>query len=158
MGGREDLKTIVHKEREPNHLLVLYDVKQVQAAEVSQRRTAVSSKCFQLYYTCSDRIFAILLPPCPFHLFSPLTVTFPKLAAILRPPQCCRLTVATANVLRIGSGTLPRAGSWNFSSFTGALVSTRVRWSRNSISRLKAGINANVPTHEAIPGTSCWWL
>jgi hypothetical protein len=26
----------------------------VQAAEVSQRRTAVSSKCFQLYYACSD--------------------------------------------------------------------------------------------------------
>jgi hypothetical protein len=36
---------------------------------VAQRRTAVSSKCFQLYYTCSDRLFAILLPPCPFHLF-----------------------------------------------------------------------------------------
>jgi hypothetical protein len=34
--------------------LVLYDVKQIQAAEVSQRRTAVSSKCFKLYYTCSD--------------------------------------------------------------------------------------------------------
>jgi hypothetical protein len=26
----------------------------VQAAKVSQRRTAVSSKCFQLHYTCSD--------------------------------------------------------------------------------------------------------
>jgi hypothetical protein len=55
------------------------------AAEVSQRRTAVSSKCFQLYYTCSDRIFAVVLPPCPFHRFPPLTVTFPKLTVILRP-------------------------------------------------------------------------
>jgi hypothetical protein len=45
----------------------------------------VSSKCFQLYYTCSDRLFAVVLPPCPFHLFPPLTVTFPKLAVILRP-------------------------------------------------------------------------
>jgi hypothetical protein len=39
----------------------------------------VSSKCFRLYYTCSD---------CwPLHLpsFSPLTVTIPKLAVILRP-------------------------------------------------------------------------
>jgi hypothetical protein len=41
----------------------------VQAAEVSQRRTAVSSKCFQLYYTCSDRLLAIALPPYSFHLF-----------------------------------------------------------------------------------------
>jgi hypothetical protein len=41
----------------------------VQAAEVSQRRTAVSSKCFQLYYTCSDRLLAVALPPCSFHLF-----------------------------------------------------------------------------------------
>jgi hypothetical protein len=45
----------------------------------------VSSKCFQLYYTCSERLFAVVLPPCPFHLFSPLTVTFHKLAVILRP-------------------------------------------------------------------------
>jgi hypothetical protein len=34
----------------------------VQAAEVSQRRTAVSIKCFQLYYTFSDRLLAIALP------------------------------------------------------------------------------------------------
>jgi hypothetical protein len=56
----------------------------VQAAEVSQRRTTVSSKCFQLYYTCSERDFSIVLPPCPFH-FPPLIVTFLKLAVILRP-------------------------------------------------------------------------
>jgi hypothetical protein len=49
-----DRKTIAQSERKHNTFLVLYDVKQVQAAEVSQRRTAVSSKCFQLYYTCSD--------------------------------------------------------------------------------------------------------
>jgi hypothetical protein len=63
------------KERERNPFLVLYDVKQVQALVVAQRRTAVSSKCFQLYYTCSDTLR---------HLFSILTVTFPKLAVILR--------------------------------------------------------------------------
>jgi hypothetical protein len=57
--------------RRQNPILVLYDVKQVQAAEVSQRRTAVGSKCFQLYYTCSDRLLTIALPPCPFHLFFP---------------------------------------------------------------------------------------
>jgi hypothetical protein len=60
-------------------------VKHVQAAEVGQRRAAVSSKCFQLYYTCSDRLLAITLPSCSFHLLSPLTVTFPKLSVILRP-------------------------------------------------------------------------
>jgi hypothetical protein len=54
-------------------------VKQVQAAEVAKRRTAVSSKCFQLYYTCSERLLRIVLPPCP------LTVTFQKLVVILRP-------------------------------------------------------------------------
>jgi hypothetical protein len=43
--------------------------KQVQAAEVSHRRPAVSSKCFQLNYTCSDRLLAMALPPCPFHHF-----------------------------------------------------------------------------------------
>jgi hypothetical protein len=80
-----DRKTVAQREREHNHFLVLYDVKQlVQAAEVSQRRTAVSSKCFQLYYTCSDRLLAIALPPYSFH-FSPLTVTFPQLSVILRP-------------------------------------------------------------------------
>jgi hypothetical protein len=61
--------TIARRERENNPFLVLYDVKQVQDAEVSQRRTAVSSKCFQLYYTCSDRLLAIALPSCSFHLF-----------------------------------------------------------------------------------------
>jgi hypothetical protein len=39
----------------------------------------VSGKCFQLYYTCSDRLLTIALPSCSFHLFPPLTVTFPKL-------------------------------------------------------------------------------
>jgi hypothetical protein len=77
---------IAHRERESNHFLVLYDVNSyVQAAEAAQRRTAVSSKRFQLHYICSDRFFAIVLPPCLFHLFSPLTVTFPKLAVIFRP-------------------------------------------------------------------------
>jgi hypothetical protein len=52
---------------------------------VSQRRTDVSSKCFQLYYTCSDRLLTIALPPCSFHLFSPLAVTFCKLSVRLRP-------------------------------------------------------------------------
>jgi hypothetical protein len=81
----EDRKTIAHREREHNHFLILYDVKQVQTAEVSQRRTAVSSKCFQLYYTCSDTLLTVALPSYSFHLFPPLTVTFPKLAVILRP-------------------------------------------------------------------------
>jgi hypothetical protein len=43
----------------------------------------VSSKCFQLYYTCSDRLLTIALPSYSFHLFPPLTVTFPKLSVIL---------------------------------------------------------------------------
>jgi hypothetical protein len=84
VGGR-DRKTIEQREREHNTFLVSYDMKQVQAAEVSQRRTAVSSKCFQLYYTCSDRLLAMTLHPYSFHLFSLLTVTFPKLSVILRP-------------------------------------------------------------------------
>jgi hypothetical protein len=67
--GRGDRKTIAQREKEHNPFFVLYDVKQVQAAEVSQRRTAVSSKCFQFYYTCSDRLLAIALPPCSFHIF-----------------------------------------------------------------------------------------
>jgi hypothetical protein len=45
----------------------------------------VSSKCFQLYYICSDRLLTIVLPSYSFHLFPPLTVTFPKLSVILRP-------------------------------------------------------------------------
>jgi hypothetical protein len=49
------------------------------------QRTAVSSKCFHLYYTCSDRLLTIALPSCSFHLSSPLTVTFPKLSDIFRP-------------------------------------------------------------------------
>jgi hypothetical protein len=52
-------------------------VKQVQTAEVGQR-TAVSSKCFQLYYTRSDRHFATVLPPYPFHLFPRLLWRFPS--------------------------------------------------------------------------------
>jgi hypothetical protein len=58
----EDGKTTAHSETVHNPFLVLYDVKQVQAAEVAQRRTAVSSKCFQLYYTCSDRLLGNSLP------------------------------------------------------------------------------------------------
>jgi hypothetical protein len=87
----EDRKTIAQRERKHNHFCVLYDVKQVQAAVESQR-TAVSSKCFKIYYTCSDRLLTIALPPCSLHLFSPLTVTFPKLSVILRPlytPKFC---------------------------------------------------------------------
>jgi hypothetical protein len=80
-----DRKTIAQRERTHNHFLVLYEVKQVQASEESQRRTAVSSKCLQLYYACSDRLLTIALPSYSFHLFSPLTVTFPKLSVILRP-------------------------------------------------------------------------
>jgi hypothetical protein len=53
----------------------------------------VSSKCFQLYYTCSDTLLAIALPPCSFHLLSPLTVTFPKLSVIL-----CRLYTQRVNL------------------------------------------------------------
>jgi hypothetical protein len=45
----------------------------------------VSSKCFQLYCTCSDRLLTIALPSYSFHIFSILTVTFPKLSVILRP-------------------------------------------------------------------------
>jgi hypothetical protein len=48
----EDRKMTAQWERKHNHFLVLYDVKQVQDAEVLQRRAAVSTKCFQLYYTC----------------------------------------------------------------------------------------------------------
>jgi hypothetical protein len=80
-----DRKTIAQRERKQNHFLVLYDVTQVQAAEESQRRTAVGSTCFQLYYTCSDRLLTIALPSYSFHVFSPLPVAFPKLSVILRP-------------------------------------------------------------------------
>jgi hypothetical protein len=45
----------------------------------------VSSKCLQLHYTCSDRLLAIALPPCSFHLFFHLTVTFPRLSIVLFP-------------------------------------------------------------------------
>jgi hypothetical protein len=74
---------MAQREREHNPFLVLYDMKQVQAAEVSQRRTAVSSKCFQLYYTCLGCWPS--RSPLPLPSFSPLTVTFPKLSVILRP-------------------------------------------------------------------------
>jgi hypothetical protein len=73
VGGRGRLQgDIAYREREPNPFLVLYDEKHVQSAEVSQRRTAVSSKCFQLYYTCSDRLFAVVLPLA-------LSIFFPRL-------------------------------------------------------------------------------
>jgi hypothetical protein len=74
--GGEDRKTIAHSDREHNPFLVLYDVQQVQSAEVSQRWTAVSSKCFQLYYTWSDRLFTVVLAPCSFHPLSPLLRRF----------------------------------------------------------------------------------
>jgi hypothetical protein len=51
---REDGKTTAQREREHNAFLVLHDVKQVQAAEVSQRRTAVGSKCFQFTVHAQD--------------------------------------------------------------------------------------------------------
>jgi hypothetical protein len=49
----------------------------------------MSSECFQLYYTCSDRLFAVVLPPLPFPFLPSLTVTFTKLAVILRPLYNC---------------------------------------------------------------------
>jgi hypothetical protein len=55
--GREGKTTRRCQLRRENTILSFYYTiwnSQVQAAEVSQRRTAVSSKCFQLYYTCSD--------------------------------------------------------------------------------------------------------
>jgi hypothetical protein len=77
---RGDRKTTAHREREQNPFLVrvLYDVKQVQAAEVSQRRTAVSSKCFQLYYHAQTVFWLSCPPPLLFPSFYPFTVTFPK--------------------------------------------------------------------------------
>jgi hypothetical protein len=45
----------------------------------------VGSKCFQLYCTCLDRLLTITLPSYSFHLFPPITVTFPTLSVILRP-------------------------------------------------------------------------
>jgi hypothetical protein len=67
---------MIAQERKHNHFLVLYDVMQVQAAEVSQRRTDVGSKCFQLYYTCSHRLLTIALPSYSFHLFPLLLLCF----------------------------------------------------------------------------------
>jgi hypothetical protein len=52
VGGRGDRKTIAQREWKHNHFHVLCDVKEVQAAEELQRRIAVSSKCFKVYYTC----------------------------------------------------------------------------------------------------------
>jgi hypothetical protein len=79
---------IAQRERKHNHFLVLYDVKQLGSGCRSiARETVVSSKCFQLYYTCSDRLLTIALPSYSFNLFPPLTVTFPKLSVILRPLQ-----------------------------------------------------------------------
>jgi hypothetical protein len=51
----------------------------VQAAEVAQRRTAVSSKCFfQLHYACWDRLFACF--PLALSIFLPLLLwRFPSL-------------------------------------------------------------------------------
>jgi hypothetical protein len=73
--------------------------KQVQAAEVPQRRAAVSSKCFQLYYTCSDRLLAIVLSPCPFHLFPSYCDVFQALiyfASTMAFAITAELTVTTA--------------------------------------------------------------
>jgi hypothetical protein len=64
----------------------------------------VSSKCFQLYYTCSDILLAVVLPPCPFHLFTPHTVTFPKLAVILRPLYGRKVLIVAYLQERIFSG------------------------------------------------------
>jgi hypothetical protein len=44
---------------------------EVQAAEVAQRRTAVSSKCFQLHYTCWQTLRR-RASPLPFPSFFPL--------------------------------------------------------------------------------------
>jgi hypothetical protein len=74
--ARRDRKTIAQRERKHNHLLILNDVKQVQAAEVSQRRTAVRVNVFT--YTIHAQT------DCR-QSRSPLTVTFPKLSVILRP-------------------------------------------------------------------------
>jgi hypothetical protein len=78
----EDRKAIAHGESEPGPIFILCDLKHIQSAEVAQRRTVVSRKCFQLYYTCSD-----CWPLCSSLalLFSPLTMKFPKLAVILLP-------------------------------------------------------------------------
>jgi hypothetical protein len=75
----EDRKAIAH-ERENTIISLYYTMwnNYVQAAEVSQRRTAVSSKCFQLYYTCSDRLLTIALPSCSFHLSPLLLWRFPS--------------------------------------------------------------------------------
>jgi hypothetical protein len=74
--------TIAHREREHSPL---YDVKQVQAAEVSQRRTAVSSKCFSVILYMLRQAVCHRAPLLLFPSLSPLTVTFPKLLVILRP-------------------------------------------------------------------------
>jgi hypothetical protein len=62
---------IAQREREHNPFLLLYYVKQVQAAEVSQWRTAVSSKCFQLYYTFPPEGGMDLVPSVDAYLHSP---------------------------------------------------------------------------------------
>jgi hypothetical protein len=49
----------------------------------------VSSKCFQLYYTCSDRLLTTALPSYSFHLFSPLTVTFLSSQLFCVHYTCC---------------------------------------------------------------------
>jgi hypothetical protein len=64
---------IAHEKGEHIPFLVSHYVKQVQAADVSQRRTAVSSNVFNYtYYTCSDRLLTIALPLA-------LSVFFPHL-------------------------------------------------------------------------------
>jgi hypothetical protein len=52
-------------------------------AEVKSEKTR-----FKLHYTCSDRIFTVLLPLTLFIFLSPLNVTQPKSGVILHPLYC----------------------------------------------------------------------
>jgi hypothetical protein len=80
--GRGDRKTIAQRERERKQCFPCTIRCETVRSRLQKYHNGgqLSSKCFQLYYTCSDRLLAIALPPCSFYLFSPLTVTF-----ILRP-------------------------------------------------------------------------
>jgi hypothetical protein len=42
-------------------------------------------KSFQLHYTCSDRLFAVLLPPTLSNFHASLSATQLKLRVIMRP-------------------------------------------------------------------------
>jgi hypothetical protein len=90
VGGRGRPKDDSIKGEKTQSFPCIYDVKQVQAAEESQRRTAVSSKyIFSYTYTIhAQTLLTIALPSHSFHLLSPLTVTFPELSVILSPLYC----------------------------------------------------------------------